>query len=241
MLSRKPWNPERVIMLVAALLACYALGPIVVQGYLWAISKDENSKADPNIWVMMMGTFISQGVSLVLIGAFVREHGVSWAEAFGIRKERLKRTILLAIFTAIIVLPIAWSLAWLSEKIMMRMHTEVIQQQAVRALRQAVSLQQKIYFGLVAVVFAPIVEEATFRGILYPAIKQEGFVKSAVWVTSILFAGTHCNLPTFVPLMFLGVILILLYETTDNLLAPILTHSLFNAVNFFWLLNQMKS
>jgi membrane protease YdiL (CAAX protease family) len=28
----------------------------------------------------------------------------------------------------------------------------------------------------------------------------------------------------------------LLYEYTDNLLAPMLTHSLFNAANYFWLL-----
>src|ERR1700750_2882037 len=108
MLSRKPWKPERVIWLFGALLACYALGTLVVQGYLWAISKDESSKADPNVWVMMLGTFISQGVGLVLVGVFLREHQISWGDAFGIRKERLKRTILLAIFTAIIVLPIAW-------------------------------------------------------------------------------------------------------------------------------------
>jgi membrane protease YdiL (CAAX protease family) len=230
MLSRKPWRSERVIWLFAALLACYALGMLVVQGYLWAFSKDDISKAEPNIWVMMLGTFVSQGVGLILVGVFLREHRVSWSEAFGF-KTKLSRAIPLAILTAIIVLPIAWSLAWLSEEILKRLHSEVTQQQSVRALEHAASVSQKVYFCLMAVVMAPIVEEIIFRGVLYPAIKQEGFRKSAVWATSILFAWTHFHLPTFVPLMFLGVILILLYETTDNLLAPILTHALFNAAN----------
>jgi membrane protease YdiL (CAAX protease family) len=241
MLSRKPWKPERVVWLFGALLACYALGTIVVQGYLWAISKDDSSKAQPNVLVMMLGTFVSQGVGLVLVGVFLREHHTSWREAFGFRTERLGRTIPLAIFTAVVVLPIAWSLAEVSTWLLIKLHTDATPQQSVRALQNAVSLSQKIYFGLMAVVMAPIVEEIIFRGVLYPAIKQEGFVKSAVWATSILFAWTHFNLMTFVPLMFLGVILTFLYETTDNLLAPILTHSLFNAANFFWLLHQMKS
>lgn len=241
MLSRKPWKPERVVWLFGALLACYALGSLVVQGYLWAISKDDNAKADPNVWVMMLGTFVSQGVGLVLVGVFLREHRISWGEAFGFRRERIGRTILLAIFTAIIILPIAWSLAEVSTWILVKAHTEATPQQSVRALQKAASLSQKLYFGLMAIVMAPIVEEIIFRGVLYPAIKQEGFAKTAVWATSILFAWTHFNLMTFVPLMFLGVILTLLYETTDNLVAPILTHSLFNATNFFWLLHQMKS
>jgi membrane protease YdiL (CAAX protease family) len=39
-------------------------------------------------------------------------------------------------------------------------------------------------------------------------------------------------------LTFLAVILTLLYEFTGNLLAPITTHSLFNAVNFYLVLRQ---
>jgi membrane protease YdiL (CAAX protease family) len=44
----------------------------------------------------------------------------------------------------------------------------------------------------------------------------------------------------FVPLLFMAVILTFLYETTENLLAPIVTHALFNATNFALLLRQMS-
>jgi membrane protease YdiL (CAAX protease family) len=40
---------------------------------------------------------------------------------------------------------------------------------------------------------------------------------------------------TFLPLVVLAVALTWLYEATNNLLAPILAHSLFNMANFFWL------
>jgi len=38
------------------------------------------------------------------------------------------------------------------------------------------------------------------------------------------------------PLTFLAVVLTLLYEATDNLLAPIFAHGLFNFVNFLYVL-----
>jgi membrane protease YdiL (CAAX protease family) len=43
---------------------------------------------------------------------------------------------------------------------------------------------------------------------------------------------------TFVPLTFLAMTFVLLYERTQTLLAPILTHALFNAVNFTLFLFQ---
>jgi membrane protease YdiL (CAAX protease family) len=39
-------------------------------------------------------------------------------------------------------------------------------------------------------------------------------------------------------LTLLALVLTWLYEETNNLLAPIACHSLFNAVNFFWVLHD---
>jgi membrane protease YdiL (CAAX protease family) len=41
---------------------------------------------------------------------------------------------------------------------------------------------------------------------------------------------------TFVPLVVLALVLTALYERTDNLLAPVAAHVLFNALNFAELL-----
>ena len=42
------------------------------------------------------------------------------------------------------------------------------------------------------------------------------------------------------PLTFLAVILVFLYETTNNLLSPIITHTLFNGLNYAYLVWQMR-
>jgi membrane protease YdiL (CAAX protease family) len=64
----------------------------------------------------------------------------------------------------------------------------------------------------------------------------------ALWGTALLFAATHHNAATFLPLTLLAIVLARLYEKTNNLLAPIITHSMFNAMNFLVLyLVQQKS
>jgi membrane protease YdiL (CAAX protease family) len=67
---------------------------------------------------------------------------------------------------------------------------------------------------------------------LYPTIKQHGFPRAALWSTSALFALIHFNVAIFIPLLLLALLLVWLYEKTDNLLAPIAAHAAFNAVNF---------
>ena len=94
-----------------------------------------------------------------------------------------------------------------------------------------------IFFVVMAVAVAPVAEEILFRGILYPAIKQIGYPNVAAIGTAILFALFHVNLLTFASLTAVALGLIALYEFTDNLLAPIVAHAVFNASNLtmlFW-------
>jgi len=102
----------------------------------------------------------------------------------------------------------------------------------MKVLQQTLGLFPRICFGFTAIVLAPIVEEILFRGILYPLVKELGYPVLALSGTSLLFAAIHGSLLTFVPLTFFAMALVLLYEKTDTLLAPIASHSLFNAVNF---------
>ena len=112
------------------------------------------------------------------------------------------------------------------------------EQQAVRALRVAASWQNRVALAAAAILLAPIAEEMLFRGILYPAIKQAGYPRLALWGTSLLFAAVHANVLIFLPLLVLALALTALYERTNNLLAPITAHALFNALNFGRLLVQ---
>ena len=109
---------------------------------------------------------------------------------------------------------------------------EAVPQESVRMLQQGIPLGPEICLALLAIAVAPVTEELLFRGILYPFIKQQGYPNLALWGTSVLFGLLHLNLMAFLPLTFLGLVLAWLYETTDNLMAPILAHSFFNLANF---------
>jgi membrane protease YdiL (CAAX protease family) len=147
--------------------------------------------------------------------------------------------VLVGLLAALAFLPIGWGLQQISALVMTHLpfvHLQPQEQMPVHALRVSLSWGGRLTMGAAAVLLAPVAEEVMFRGILYPVIKQFGGPQLALWAASLLFAAVHLNLATFVPLAFLAVVLTLLYEHTGNLLAPIMAHVLFNALNFATLL-----
>ncbi|MBX7158646.1 MAG: CPBP family intramembrane metalloprotease [Verrucomicrobiae bacterium] len=87
-----------------------------------------------------------------------------------------------------------------------------------------------VRFFLLAVILAPLSEEILFRGFLYAWFKSFWPRWLALFITAILFSAMHQHLPVFLPLMFLGIFLGLLYELTGSLWTNIGLHALFNAV-----------
>jgi membrane protease YdiL (CAAX protease family) len=129
-------------------------------------------------------------------------------------------------------------LAWVCRWLMGLVSIEAKAQAAIETLRTTHSPAQVLLVGITAILLAPVAEEVLFRGILYPSIKQAGFPQLALWGSAVIFAATHANLMTFVPLTFFAIAQCLLYERTANLAAPIAAHSLFNIINFVWVLSE---
>ena len=169
-------------------------------------------------------------VLLFLIG-FLRAQRVRWSDAFGLGNHR-RRAILYGVIIACAFLPVGEGLQWASAQVMAHLHWEPHEQQAVHTLRMTSTWSSRLLLAGLAIFLAPVAEEILFRGVMYPAIKQAGFPRLAMWGVSLLFACVHFNLVTFVPLLILALMLTVLYERTDNLLAPIAAHALFNALNF---------
>jgi membrane protease YdiL (CAAX protease family) len=235
MLSEKPWKAESVVRLLLALFAGLLLGALIVQGYR---SEIGDQKPGDRLLLFCLGVLSFHGVGLALVHVFVRQHGTTWRAAFGFGEPRLGRTIFLAVLVTIMVMPIALSLRELSARFLARFEVNADPQEAVRVMQDASSNGELAVYGIFAILIAPLVEELIFRGVLYPAIKQNGYRRLALWGTSIFFAVTHANLAALLPLTVLAVILTFLYETTNNLIAPIITHSLFNCANYAFLLWQ---
>ena len=237
MLSEKPWKPDLVIRLFAALLAGLALGSLIVQGYH---SQIDDKSPSGRLLIFALNVISFDGVGLVLVHVFVRLHGLTWSQAFGFREPRLGRALFMGTVLGIMLVPIALSLRQVSAGLEHLFGRTAEAQEVVRMAQQARSGAEILLYVLVPITVVPLFEELIFRGILYPAIKQTGHRKLALWGTSVFFALTHLNVSAFVPLVVIGVLLTLLYETTNNLLAPIVTHSVFNLGNyaFMWWQNS---
>lgn len=229
---RKRWQRERLVSLACWFLLLFYGG--IILGML--AQKDVRS-ITPSSLQMFIGTISIQGAALVFALVFVREHGISLDEAFGFGHNP-GRALMVGFVVACFFLPVGRGLQWICVVLMEHLPWRGFkpeEQDAVQALRTAVSWPERAGLGIVTILLAPVGEEILFRGIIYPAIKFAGFPRLALWGTAILFALIHRNLPIFIPLVVLAICLAVLYEKTGNLLAPITTHAIFNAVNFFML------
>ena len=233
-LLRAPWRLETVPRRLIAFLGFLYLGIFLA----WWVGTLAGTPTGPSVAQMLAGTLSLQGVVLFWTFPFVREHRVSWRESFGFA-QNWPRAVLLGLMITCVFLPFgqalqdgsAYLLEWLGNNLP-HWNIKPERQLAVQSLEMAKSFSERVVLGVVTIALAPVAEETLFRGILYPWVKQAGFPSLALWGTVLLFAFMHFNLVTFVPLAVLALALTLLYEHTDNLLAPITAHALFNAVNF---------
>ena len=187
-------------------------------------------KSPATVGQIILSAICFQGAIIALVWRFVREHGMTWDAAFGLSNGRA-RAITFGLIGVCVFLPLGWWLQHFSLNALEHLGIKPETQEAVEALRGARQGLGLMVFALVTVVIAPLGEELLFRGVLYPAIKHAGFPKLALWGSSALFAAIHFNLSIFLPLLLLSLLLVWLYEQTDNLLAPLTAHAMFNAAN----------
>jgi membrane protease YdiL (CAAX protease family) len=225
-LSPRPWKLEAVLRLALGVFACFFVGLLLVA----LLEGGVRDKSPVTIRQIIVSALLFQGAIVVFVWRFVREHEMSWASAFGLRNAKIY-AVALGVLASCLFLPVGGMLQRISLVTLEQMGIETTVQSAVEALHHAGQGPGLLAFVLITVVVAPLGEELLFRGVLYPAIKHAGFPQAAWWGTSLLFAAIHFNLPTFVPLLLLSLLLIWLYERTDNLLAPLTAHACFNAAN----------
>ena len=86
------------------------------------------------------------------------------------------------------------------------------------------------------VLVAPFTEEAIFRGLLYPAIRdagpagRPGVIRAAILVSA-LFAVVHRSATAALGLFCLALVLTWIYERTNSLLAVVVTHGTNNLLS----------
>ena len=83
-------------------------------------------------------------------------------------------------------------------------------------------------FLVTTAIAAPLFEEILFRGFLLPSLTRYLTPWKAVLLSAVIFAVVHLSLAEMIPLTVLGIMLGIVYTRTQNLLASILLHSLWN-------------
>jgi hypothetical protein len=237
MLAEKPWKLDAVGRLFLGVITTFCFGAVAAS--LLGHFTPDWPKAQSDFWQIVIAAFFLEIPALIWIAFFLREHDVRWKDAFGFEMTSPATAAAYGVLAGTLFVPVGWGLNALSGKLMELVHLNAQDQQMVQELQDpSLTLAQKVILGVVAVVFAPVVEELLFRGILYPALKQRGRPRLALWGSSALFALVHFNMATFAPLLVFALALVYLYESFQNLLAPMVAHSLFNAANFLLLLFQ---
>ena len=219
-----------MLALMLRLLACFAVGMVLD---LFTRSAFPATYERWGLHVIIV-TLSLQGSALVCIALFLREHGVTWPQAFGFNNARL-RALGRGLLVGVVVIPGTMIIHFAYVNLLKLLHYPVEDQTAVELLREAHSAGKILYMGFATILLVPVAEEVFFRGILYPLLKRTGYPQLALWGAAAIFAGIHLDVAVFVPLVFLAVMLTLLYEWTNNLLACIVVHSLFNTTNFVML------
>jgi membrane protease YdiL (CAAX protease family) len=225
---RRPWDLDRFTRPFLTMLFYLYLG--LTLGAFAQYFTGKPAGENPTLRTII-ATLSFQGVALIFIWRFVREHQLGWRGAFGF-SANWKLAVILGALIACCFIPVGEGLQIASAKIMSNLGVTPALQPAVQALKNTATWMDRLTLGVVAIILAPVGEELLFRGVLYAAVKQAGFPRLALWGMSFIFAAIHVNLATLLPLFVLAVTLTLLYEKTGNLLAPIVAHSLFNLYNF---------
>ena len=224
-----PWRTSDV----AALLVYYAwlLWPAALVGAPGAAGP----APEPQLFAVQ--ALLLQGVPLLWIAWRLTLCRLSPLEVFApARGMRGRRAVLLGLVfgLGVFVLTLALS-AWLA-RLLPRWGICPAPQPTLQWLRDpATPGATRWMLVALAVIVAPVAEEAVFRGVLFPAVRQQAGTVRAALLTSILFALVHLHVPALIPLTLLGLTLCAGYVYTRNLLTPIVMHATLNGLNLITL------
>ena len=90
------------------------------------------------------------------------------------------------------------------------------------------ALDSPMWFIIVGVIFAPIVEELFFRGFLFQGFRQRYGWVSGMLLSSLIFALTHLDLAALVPAFIWGAVLAYVYHRAGSVWPGIILHMLIN-------------
>ncbi len=230
----RPWT-LRSALCVALLL----VGVQVIAVGLWKTLAAFGSVPDPgdaDTGRVFAQGLVFHGAALLLLMGMLRARRWSWGRAFGLRTPGLARRAGMALTCYAGVLPAFMTAAMVSQLVMLLFGRPLTIQDFVLIFMKPQSAWTLMGLLSLALVLAPLAEEALFRGVLLPALMKRMGTGPAVVLSSLLFAAVHVHAPSFLPLFVLAVGLALAYIQSGSLWVPAIMHAVFNGLNLALLL-----
>jgi membrane protease YdiL (CAAX protease family) len=223
--SFKPWGLAEVGMILGMVCMLLLIGSLV---FSWM--ERTGLVLDEDLYQLQLLTsgIVLDGVGVLGILLLLHSARIGLREAFGIEARTVLQSVGRGLFFLLAALPAVWLFAAISQGVCDLFHYPVSKQEAMQLFLESDSVATRGTVAFMAIVAAPLFEELFFRGLAYPALKQKIGLTPALLVTSLVFAGIHFHVLSFLPLMVLAIGLTLAYEATGNLLVPIIMHSVFN-------------
>lgn len=229
----RPWELVPTLRFFAMLPLAMCIAVIGTELVVRAVAGELTPRP---AWVLAAGTGMMHLFVLALLVPMLRAHRFNANDAFGMLRPGWARAWLLSIGCTLPAMAMAWVLHQGCSRVMDQLSIPHDNQAAVEAVRNAGSLWERGLLFTFAALSAPVVEEVVFRGILWPILRERGWGGRGALAVGLFFALIHFNAAALIPLWFLGVFWVWLYERTGDLSAPILSHALFNATNFAWIM-----
>lgn len=170
------------------------------------------------------------------ICSFMYFRGIDVIAQFGIRRVGFPKFAGMAILLLLAAYPLIGGVGALTQTLL---REDARPQELVKYFLDASARSNYtaiISTMVMAVCFAPIVEEFIFRGYFHGVLKRYTGIIGATLINAGLFAAIHLNESSLPSLFLLAVCFTIAYEFTGSLLVNICMHSLFNLTNLLLLL-----
>ena len=181
---------------------------------------------------MLVETVLMQIVAIVTIDHLRRRQRHSCLESFSMEPASMVRVVAQGVLFYVAMMPPLIITALATNVVLRHFGVPVESQDILKGFADPTApFWFRSYLVILAVVFAPLVEELIFRGIALPIAARNASPAAAIVLVSVLFASVHGHLPAMVPLFVVAVSLSLGYICSGTILAPMIMHALFNGIN----------
>jgi len=231
---RKPWNLVDVAEALVVLLLLLVCVSVIVAALREVVGPALSSEIT-NAILMAVGYLFCGVCTIALIVYRIGRRRV-W-ELLGVKRHRVAASIGQGIAGfGVVVALLAIALSVLGQLGIERIVPLAPQAPLEVFLETRNPLTFAIYFVLVGIL-APVIEELIFRGFVYPGLRRIMTVPAAALASALIFAAVHIAVPvgSLLAITLIGVVLAYLYERSGSLIAPMVTHAMYNSFVFLLL------